>query len=340
MLTEKENYLRVLHGEIPEWIPSYTFGKMPGSDVDPANIIVEPPILCEHRDNGGGKDHWGVEYVSSPESAGAIMPKTWDYILDDITKWRDVIKAPSLEGIDWEDMVKKSIKKCGINREKSVMALNLHFGYFQNLMAFMGFTEGLMAMIEEPEECKALFEYMCDFYCTVCEKVIDIYKPDVFTMMDDTAAWANPFISVDMYRELLLPVYDRQAKFGRDRGLPITFHNCGKCECFIDDMVSFGVTAWDPAQTCNDLDAIKAKYGNKLVIMGGWDSQGRLLEDDVTDDEIRQSVIDTIDRLAPGGGFAWCGGFMSSDPNDKITAHKNEVVFKTLAEYGGSFYKK
>ena len=66
MLTEKENYLRVLHGEIPEWIPSYTFGKMPGSDVDPANIIVEPPILCEHRDNGGGKDHWGVEHVFQP----------------------------------------------------------------------------------------------------------------------------------------------------------------------------------------------------------------------------------------------------------------------------------
>ena len=34
MLTEKENYLRVLHGEIPEWIPSYTFGKMPGSDIN------------------------------------------------------------------------------------------------------------------------------------------------------------------------------------------------------------------------------------------------------------------------------------------------------------------
>ena len=30
-------------------------------------------------------------------------------------------------------------------------------------MAFMGFTEGLCAMAEEPEEVYALFDYMCDF---------------------------------------------------------------------------------------------------------------------------------------------------------------------------------
>jgi len=339
MLTEKENYLRVLTGQVPEWIPEYTFGKMPWEDKDPANVMVEPSILCGHRDNNGGLDHWGVEYVTSKESAGAIMPKTWDYILPDITKWRDVIKAPSLEGIDWEDMAKKSVAKTRVNRNESVLALNLHVGYFQNLMAFMGFEEGLMALYEEPEEVKALMEYMCDFYCTVCERIIDYIKPDVITLMDDTASWNAPFVSHEMYREFFLPYYDRQAKFGRDRGLPITFHNCGKCEAFVDDMVSIGVNAWDPAQTCNDLAGIKAKYGNKLAIMGGWDSRGRLLDDDVSDDEIRQSVIDTVNMLAPGGGFAWCGGFMGVDPNDPIITRKNKVLKDTFNELSKTFYK-
>ena len=57
MLTEKENYLRVLNGEVPEWVPQYTFGKMPGSEVDPANVMIEPSLLCGHRDAGGGLDH-------------------------------------------------------------------------------------------------------------------------------------------------------------------------------------------------------------------------------------------------------------------------------------------
>jgi hypothetical protein len=57
-----------------------------------------------------------------------------------------------------------------------------------------------MALFEEPEECQALLEYVCDFYCDVIEKCIDYYKPDVYTMMDDTAAWANPFISMNMFK--------------------------------------------------------------------------------------------------------------------------------------------
>ena len=29
-ITEKENYLMTLRGEQPYWVPSYTFGPMPG----------------------------------------------------------------------------------------------------------------------------------------------------------------------------------------------------------------------------------------------------------------------------------------------------------------------
>ena len=335
MLTPKENYLRVLHGEIPEWIPMYTFGKMPGDTVEPPTQLIEPAIIIEHRINGGGKDHWGVEYVPTYETGGALLPKPNDFILDDITKWRDVIKAPSLDNVDWEAMAKKQLAT--VDRSQTAVAFGLHVGYFQNLMAFMGFTEGMMAMYEEPEEVSALMEYMCDFYCAVAEKCIDYYKPDIFTMMDDTAAWANPFISLDMYREFLKPVYDRQAKFGRDRGLPITFHNCGKCEIFVDDMVDFGVTAWDPAQTCNDLHAVQEKYGRKLVIMGAWDGRGRLLEPDVTDEEIRESAKKSIDTYGKNGGYVFLGNFLGP-VDDMEVKRKNKVLHDFVAEYGMHYY--
>ena len=40
-LTPKENYLRVLHGEIPEWIPSYTQAPVPEGTLTPAGGGVE-----------------------------------------------------------------------------------------------------------------------------------------------------------------------------------------------------------------------------------------------------------------------------------------------------------
>lgn len=338
MLTEKENYLRLLRGGCPEWVPSYTFGAAPGSTKPVPNQMVEPPILSDFRMKGGGKDVWGTEFVPTYETGGALIPKPGEFRLTDITKWRDVIKAPDVSGIDWEGMVKTQLDGMKIDRTQTAVAFNMHFGFFQNLMAFMGFSEGLCALHEEPEEVYALFDYLCDFYCLVAEKTIDYYQPDIFVLMDDTAAWGNPFVSPKMYHDLILPFHDRQAKLGRDRGLPITMHNCGKSECFIEDWLSIGVCMWDPAQTCNDLDGIKKKYGNRLVLAGGWDAHGVLASPDVTEEEIRASVQNVMNRLAPGGGYAFCGGYLGPI-DDAEVRRKNGMLFKAVEEIGRSFYK-
>jgi hypothetical protein len=337
MLTAKENYLKCLRGEVPDWVPSYTMGMLGRSDGPPSDMLVEPRILSEHRMRGGGKDLWGVEYVPTESTGNALIPKTCDFILDDIRKWRDVIKAPDLSGIDWEQMCKDDFKARNLDRSQTAVGMNLHMGYFQTLMSFMGFTNGLCAMYEEPEEVKALFEYLCDFICKVAANYVDYCKPDVWTMMDDTAAWANPFISPDMYRDYLIPLYDRQAKFGRDRGLPISMHNCGKCECFFDDLVKIGVSMWDPAQTCNDLAGVKKKYGNSLVIAGGWDARGRLLENDVTYEEIYESVKKQMDLLAPGGGYCFMGGYLGAVGDESIVK-KNELLRKAVADLSHKYY--
>ncbi len=340
MTTEKENYLRTLAGEEPEWVPMYTFGPVPGLERPCPSCMLEPLIISEFRVNGGGKDIWGVNYIPTYETGNALLPEPNNFILEDITKWRDVIKAPDLEGVDWETMIKKQFDgfaELGVNRDDTAIALNLHFGYFENLMAFMGFTEGLCAMSEEPEEVYALFDYMCDFYTEVTRQVWSYVRPDVLVLMDDTAAWGAPFISKEMYHDLVLPFHDRQASFGRDAGIPITMHNCGKAEIFMEDLVGIGVKAWDPAQTCNDLKAVQEKFGNDLVIMGGWDTH-ELLGPDVTDDDIRQSVRDTMDAYAKGGGFCWCGAFLGAIDDETIN-HKNKVLFDEVFSYGDKFYK-
>jgi hypothetical protein len=340
MYTEKDNYLTTLRGGVPEWISQYTFGPAPGSTKPVANHMMEPPLINQHRERGGGSDIWGVNYVSTESTSNALIPDNSVFILplDKLSQWRDIIKAPDFSGIDWEKLIVKQIEDSGIDRKQTAMALNLHFGYFQHLMSFMGFEDGLLAFYEEPDEVHALLDYLSDFYMSVADKVIDIYKPDILTFMDDTAAWANPFISAAMYEEFILPHHKKWAKRGLDRGLIMAMHNCGKCESVIDMLVDMGINAWDPAQTCNDLVAVQKKYGNKLVITGGWDARDRLLADDVTDEEIRQSVRDTIDKYAVGGGFCWCGGYLSSVGDDE-SARKTAVVMSEVESYGHKFYK-
>src|SRR5690554_6313535 len=98
-LTPKENFLRVARGEMPEWVPVSPFG---GPGLEPLMSMADPMILGSFRGPGGGVDPWGVTFVTGEEITFAALPKPNDFILADVTKWRDTIKAPDYTGFDWE----------------------------------------------------------------------------------------------------------------------------------------------------------------------------------------------------------------------------------------------
>ena len=337
-LTEKENYLMCLRGEQPEWIPH--------ESLDPAfpgpSRGIGPSIMARKVDDEGRMwDIWGVELITSKEAAGGMIPKTWDFLLDDVTKWHDVIKAPDLTGVDWEMMAKHDLERAKLDRENQAVLYSASTGFFQNLMAFMGFTEGLCALYEEPEECEALFDYLCDFSVEVVKNSIDYYQPDIFGIGDDTAAWNNPFVSLDMMQRFFVPRYSRVTEFAKERNLPVTLHNCGKCEIFIPDMVDVvGVTGWNPAQNCNDLLALKKRFGNRLVLTGCINSSQTFEKPGITEEEIREIVWDVANKYAPGGGFAFQVFFIIPDPTDEFAQWKKITVNRIMDEVSHEFYKK
>ncbi|MCR3921214.1 MAG: veratrol--corrinoid protein metyltransferase [Firmicutes bacterium] len=339
-MTAKENYLCLAKGELPESIPFFNMG-MPTFTEDKCTAMIGARLFeSSHMSPEGGTDPWGVTYVANEETGFASIPKPNDFMLTDITKWHDIIKAPKMpERIDWEAMAEKDYEKAEIDRNKTAVMAGGGFMPFQQLMAFMGFTEGLCAMYEEPEAVKELLHFMADFYVPIIEKTLDHYKPDIYYMLDDTAAKMNPFVSLKMYRDILKPVYVKLAQPANDRGIPIQFHNCGRCEDFIDDMLDFGVVFTDPSQTTNDLLAVKEKYANKLVISGGWDWVMPKTWPIVDEEAVRQTVRDSIDSYAPGGGYAFGGGVLGRH-NDPVTKEVNRWIQEEVSVYGKNYYSK
>ena len=145
-LTEKENYLRTLSGEIPEYVPNYRMMEW----------MLWPEPVSLPFGKGEFTDFFGVVCVTEFTANNASIPKPGEFILDDIRKWRDVIKRPPiLNEIDWEKTAKKELDA----RDPSLLKMwggNISLGYFQALMSYMGFTNGLIACIEEPGEVKEL----------------------------------------------------------------------------------------------------------------------------------------------------------------------------------------
>ncbi len=123
----------------------------------------------------------------------------------------------------------------------------------------------------------------------------------------------NSFISPQVFEELLVPRYKKCLDIARDAGIPGFYHNCGKCENLMQYMVDIGVSVWDPAQTMNDLPAMKKKYGRCLAINGGFEYYMLPTWPEFDEEEVRNAVKETFDMLVPDGGFMFNGGVKSLD---------------------------
>ena len=309
-LSVRDNFLRLANREVPEYIPEYNmmwFFNMP------------PMLMGTMNPDGTGTSIFGVERVKPSGTVDVPMPKTHDFILTDITKWRDVIKVPELNLDDsaWQAMAKEANDR----RNPDIpFGGATSMGFFQDLVGFMGFTEGLTACFEEPEEVKALLNYLCDFYACLAKKLVQYYNLDCGYFGDDIAHERNPFLSLEMFQDIFAPVWRRYYSVFVEAGLPCGHHNCGHFELYLDDLADMGVSFWDPVQRSNDEAAIKAKYGNDMAMCsGGMDF--RLMPAGITEEEVRQMMRDYMDLMAPGGGFA----LFEWDPMGMVSFTEDEI---------------
>ena len=145
-LTQKENFLRVVRGEMPEYVPVSSMGP----DSAPLMTMADPSIIGNFRGPQGGKDPWGVTFVTNKETNYAAIPEPGNFILDDVRKWRDVIKRPDYSGFDWEKAAKEDWAKY-VDPDQTLFTISGFADFFQQFISFMGFTNGLMALYEEKE---------------------------------------------------------------------------------------------------------------------------------------------------------------------------------------------
>ncbi len=324
-ITPKENYLMLLRGEIPEYIPSFYD--------DSAGRFNEELLTPQACPDGPIVTSLGVTYVGSPEMNNGAMPKPGEVLIEDITKWRDILKLPDLSDFDWEDYYTKKTKD--IDRKNKYVPV-VGGDYFLSLISLTGFENAMLALYEEPDEVKELLERISEFYIMVFKNQLLYAKPDTLTIMDDDSAQHTPFFSVDAYREFFKPFQKLHCDLALENNMPIERHDCGRCEQFIPDWLEMGISAWNPAQTANDLVGIKKTYGNKLAICGGWDAVDYLNCYDL--EILRRDLTEYVDTFAPGGGFSF-SAMMPPDPNNPKSMERSEFVKNFYYEYVRDYYK-
>ena len=122
-ITPKENFMKIVGGGHPEYVPYYTMMGEPYLG-EAADVMMSPAIFGETHFMDGGKDMWGVVYRGTEGTAAATMPDTRIIMLEEIEDWRDVVKCPNVpkaEEIDFEKIYENDLKMFGVDRNRSAV---------------------------------------------------------------------------------------------------------------------------------------------------------------------------------------------------------------------------
>jgi uroporphyrinogen-III decarboxylase len=184
-------------------------------------------------------------------------------------------------------------------------------GLFERLVAFMGFVDGLVALVTEPEKCMEFFDALADYKIKCIDLLIDAYQPDQLLYFDDVAMARGLFMSPQTWREVIKPFHAKIAKAVTDRGVVFAQHTCGKCEEILEDYVEMGAKIWQAAQVMNDIEGILVKFRGRLSVEGGWDSQGIPGSPYSTIEDCRAETLRCLKQYGGKGGYVFSASTMN-----------------------------
>ncbi|MHB0858349.1 MAG: uroporphyrinogen decarboxylase family protein [Anaerolineae bacterium] len=174
-------------------------------------------------------------------------------------------------------------------------------GIFSTILS-MGIEAMSMAIYENRPLVEALLDRYCDWACVVAERVCQLGF-DAYVSTDDMAFKSAPYFSPTLFRELLLPRFQRVAE---KVTLPWIIHSDGNILPYVDDLLDLGITGLHPNEKgAVDIVAMKRDYGKRVCLLGNVDLNllGMASPQEV-DAEVKQLIHD----LAPGGGYIVTSG--------------------------------
>jgi uroporphyrinogen-III decarboxylase len=287
-LTPKQNLLRVIHHDHPQWVPN-------GME---SVILIHPPVV--ERPAQAGHDAFGVHWSYEEGAEGGTFPTHGGHTIADLRRWREQITIPDVDALDWDAVAERV---AGIDRDQCLVSGFVEMGLFERSYLLLGMDEALMAYVAEPGCMAELVGAIADYKVALIERFDDVADLDLVWYGDDWGTQDRLFMRPDVWRETIKPHTARIYGCMKRRGILINQHSCGKVEAILGDMVQMGADVWNPCQPCNDLAALKKRYGGQIAFCGGIDSQFVLNRPGATPEEVRAEVRARINEMAAGGGY-------------------------------------
>jgi uroporphyrinogen decarboxylase len=159
----------------------------------------------------------------------------------------------------------------------------------------------LLDYAANPDLAQALARAATDFCNAAVEKAIDL-GADVICLEGDLAHNPTTLMSPAHYRRFLKPYHQETVALAHARGVPIIKHSDGNLWPILDDLVEVGFDGIHPIQPqCMDIAEVKRHLAGRACVLGNIDCMYLLPSGG--EEEVEQSVKETLAKAAPGGGY-------------------------------------
>lgn len=184
---------------------------------------------------------------------------------------------------------------------------------FELLHPVCGHEYMLIGMAEDPEWIEDMAKVYCDTTLQLQEILFSKEgKPDGIWYYEDMGFKNRPFMSPNMYRELIYPSHKRSFDFAHERGMPVTIHSCGFVEPLLPHMLDAGMDCLQVIEIKAGMDLLRIyeNYGDRLSLMGGIDVRTLYSNDRAIIDKELEAKIPIVKQ-----GHGYCLHSDHSIPN-------------------------
>ncbi|MCL2462844.1 MAG: hypothetical protein FWF44_09280 [Defluviitaleaceae bacterium] len=176
-------------------------------------------------------------------------------------------------------------------------------GVLENTTGLMGYDNLCIAIYEEPELVKTVFDQVGSRILRYYENALQHDSVGLIMDNDDWGFKTQTFLSVEHMREYVFPWHKKIVEAAHRAGRPVVLHSCGYAgeifEDIIEDMKFDGKHSYEdgimPVERCYD------RWGGRVAIMGGMDLDF-LIRADVAD--IKKRCRAMLDKAEEKGAYA------------------------------------
>ena len=126
--------------------------------------------------------------------------------------------------------------------------------------------------------------------------------PDGIWYYEDMGFKERPFMSPQMYKELIFPSHRYSIAYAHQNKLPVIMHSCGFVEPLLPGMIEAGIDCLQVIEVKAGMDLLRIHrmYGDKIALMGGIDARALCTNDKKI---INEELLSKIPIVKQGYGF-------------------------------------